>query len=178
MPSLNIKGRSFSIDSNTGFFAYTDNSQLFTDYAKPNLPKNANEAQKAADSFMLRANALIQKEPFFVKQSFPLLFTNLKPVTTRSILHPQKRIIDHWEVTYKGWIKPSDNEKSVQVTDSIVEFKIGNAGQVIGCLYSWLPIKDSENFERSLRANQTQGCIYFIDTVKKALLPYFITQEE
>ena len=175
MPQLQVKDKKFSVDTNTGFFTYTDYSQLFTNYQKQKLPKNKNEAQKAADSFMVRANALVQNEPFFTKQGFPKLFSNLKFSNAKSVGHPERYWIDHWVVSYKGDVKPSSSEKSVQVSDSIVEFKIGNLGQVIACVYHWSAINNSEEHERSMIADKIKGCIYFINSSKNTLQPYFIT---
>lgn len=176
MPQLVTKDKTFSVDTNTGFFTYTDNGQLFTNYQKQKLPKNKNEAQKAADAFMLRANALIQKEPFFVKQSFPLLFSNLKFTGAKSVGHPEKRWIDHWEVIYQGYVKPNTNEKEVVVIESKVIFKIGNMGQIISTLYNWYVISESEISEK-IGANDL-AIVYSKHPIKLLLSPFYIKTEE
>lgn len=173
MPQLQVKDKRFSVDTNTGFFTYTDYSQLFTNYQKQKLPKNKNEAQKAADAFMLRANALVQKEPFFAKQNFPILFTNLKFVSAKSVGHPEKLWVDHWEVIYQGYVKPNSSEKEVVVFDSKLSFKIGGSNQIIGLFYQWLPIVSSDIVD--VISQKYNSIVYAIeDDTEMLLSPYFV----
>lgn len=174
MPQLSgVSGKSFTVSAQTGFFTYTHYEQLYTNHRKEKLPKNANEAQKTADSFMQRANALVQNERFFKDQKFPKLFSNLKFISAKSVGHPEKLWIDHWVALYQGYVKPSQEEDSVPVLDSKVEFKIGVSGMVIGLDYQWGALQGSDMY--NIVSKRYSNVVYAIEDDTELLLsPYFL----
>jgi len=180
MPKMITKDKTFSIDSSTGFFSYSYRSMFFNKFAKDKLPKTPAEAKKAAEAFIQRADALVQRERVFTQQQFPPLFRNLRYVNAKSVAAVSPplagvgggMIIDHWTVLFQGYVKPSKDEDEVPVLDSKVEFKIGNGGMVIGVEYQWAALQMWE--DEPLIAKKTGSLVYAFEIEDSVLAPYFI----
>ena len=175
MPKMITKDKTFSIDSSTGFFSYSYRSMFFNKFAKDKLPKTPQEAKKAAEAFIQRADALVQRERVFTQQQFPPLFRNLRYVNAKSVINEELKIIDHWSVLFQGYVKPSKDEDEVPVLDSKVEFKIGNGGMVIGVEYQWAALQMWEDTAR-YNIKSFIGIIYEFES-NGLLAPYALANE-
>ncbi len=189
MPQLITKDKTFSIDSSTGFFSYSYRSMFFGKFAKDKLPKTPQEAKKAAEAFIQRADALVQRERVFTQQQFPPLFRNLRYVNAKSVANSLPfgegkggAIIDHWTVLFQGYVKPSKDEDAVPVLDSKVEFKIGNGGMVIGVEYQWATLQmwEDDNKLVSVKSNKPNAelsIVYLFDFDERSLNPFYVSEE-
>jgi hypothetical protein len=134
----------FGIDGVSGWVSFTLENDLWLDAPKRRLPRDAEEAMKAARDFIARLHEACHSEEYLRLKVPPLLpagrLARVEPVEAAPVFHFAKPWVDHWLCRFEVWLNPRpQGDDSIRVFGSEIDIRVGQGGKVAGFTSHWRP---------------------------------------